>query len=443
MSRSPWLIQLESGKYRCTPVRLEASSGDERWIEANDPDAAAAAMQEAGYGGEPVLLAVPSEGCLCAAVVLTSRRLVRNRQALAYALEEQLPLAAEEMVCDFVTQGTTALGVAVEPATLKPIVRSLETAGVAVTTVTPSALLILDQLRRRDCLPADGLVVLIRQDHCDCFVTAGQKPQQWRYLSVDPVSLRREVAVHLMAGDPARESPLPVTIAAVDRRAVEALERLEPDIQVQYVELAEDETLLSAASGVLVQAERPWIELRRDEIGTYDPYVLVGGSLRFLTAACLLAVLSLTAVTWIHAGRYESAVQAFNAERGAIFQRLFPEARVPVGIRSRLESEREKLLGLRSDNLEAPELESATPMLLRTLDAMPRDLRFRLLEMQFENATGYLEGEARRHGDADVIAASLRAQGLSVEPPRTERLSNEGVAFSLAIGFDTPDGQHE
>jgi len=42
-----------------------------------------------------------------------------------------------------------------------------------------------------------------------------------------------------------------------------------------------------------------------------------------------------------------------------------------------------------------------------------------------------IEGQARSHGDAEIIARSLSRAGLPTDPPRTERLAGRGVSFTL------------
>jgi len=85
--------------------------------DASPEDAAAAvvtALREAIPAGATVTLALPSHWCLCARVDVADLPRSSRRQAMLYRLEEQLPLAAEEFVADFVAGGANeqSLGVA-------------------------------------------------------------------------------------------------------------------------------------------------------------------------------------------------------------------------------------------------------------------------------------------------------------------------------------------
>jgi hypothetical protein len=78
-------------------------------------------------------------------------------------------------------------------------------------------------------------------------------------------------------------------------------------------------------------------------------------------------------------------------------------------------------------------LRSITASLVGALAALPTDVRFRLLEIRFDEEQAYLAGEVRRHGDVDRLASALRAHGFEVASPRTEQLAEEGVGFALSL----------
>ncbi len=66
------------------------------------------------------------------------------------------------------------------------------------------------------------------------------------------------------------------------------------------------------------------------------------------------------------------------------------------------------------------------------LTALPMETRFRVVEVQIEPDRLGLEGQARSHGEAEGIAASLRTlPDWQVNPPSTHSLRERGVAFSV------------
>lgn len=431
VARVAWLIQYQSGSYRFARGEAGATLGEVAVADPSDTSELITSLATAGYAGQPALLAIPSQWCLSAQVVLSSRRMMRNRQAVAYAIEERLPLSAEEMVCDYIAVGGDTFGVAADTSRLLPIVQSLEQNGVSLVSVTPSALLLLQRCIRVRVLPASGLVLFPQPDGCDCFVVSGAHPRLWYYLPPDASEANREMAAVLLAqGD---ESFTSATVVAAEEKFYAELLHSQSDIALIHKEFDHDQGLLEAARDVLSGSDPPWIELRRGPIGEFDPLGPVRGSIRFLVVAFLIACLSLASAAWIRASKYDRWIRVFEDEKRRVFQDLFPEAHVPTGIRSRLESERRRLLGSSAGFAEFPEMRSVTGDLVEALDAFPPDLRFRLLEVRIERQALYFEGEVRRHGDVDLIASSLRSRGFMVEPPRTEQRDAEGVSFALRV----------
>ena len=67
------------------------------------------------------------------------------------------------------------------------------------------------------------------------------------------------------------------------------------------------------------------------------------------------------------------------------------------------------------------------------LRSLPKGTRLRILDMEFSPEGLQLEGQVRTHGDADVIAAGLRAVGgYAVDPPHSEaRAEGKGISFTI------------
>jgi hypothetical protein len=99
----------------------------------------------------------------------------------------------------------------------------------------------------------------------------------------------------------------------------------------------------------------------------------------------------------------------------------------------RLRSEHRRLSGLSGSSGEWTPPRSALSVLQSMLASVPPNLRFRVLELRIENDKIFVEGECNAHGDAEMLAVSLRQSSrLIVEPPRTENKSNSGVSFTIA-----------
>ena len=174
--------------------------------------------------------------------------------------------------------------------------------------------------------------------------------------------------------------------------------------------------MLKTAAAVLAGTESPWIELRRtgwakrplpwrprktEVVGRGSGLPASGrlcGGLDSCRSLC---------------GPSRSRERA----RGRV-RETFPGTSVPVGVVTRLASEYRKLAATKGSSEDKPQLHSVVRLLYEVLASLPRGLRYRLLEIYLEPGQVRLEGEIRRHGDADLLAAGLRNRGFLVTAPR-------------------------
>ncbi len=119
--------------------------------------AVAVALKSKGYRGEGIILAIPSSMCLCALTLINGLPAKHRHRAMVYRLEDRLPIAAEEVVADFIAAGPSdeqTLGVCSRRASLAPLVEALEASGLAVAAICPASLLALQFLQTHGPLAA-------------------------------------------------------------------------------------------------------------------------------------------------------------------------------------------------------------------------------------------------------------------------------------------------
>ncbi len=204
MARTGWLLMETSTGYRLAKAGAEAILAEVAVSRGAEPDEIAAAVQqtlhEQGYHGEPTVLALASQSTLAATVEHTGRSMARSHHAMSYALEELLPLAAEETACDFVPFDHRALGVAVEVSTLRPVLSALEQSGVRVVSIVPVALLALQQ-QVEAVRPRGRRIVVWQEDETlDLFELINGKPHGWRTIPASPEALQREITICRLGG---------------------------------------------------------------------------------------------------------------------------------------------------------------------------------------------------------------------------------------------------
>lgn len=425
MIRTYWLLVETQSGYRLTKAGDDPMVGDIVASPDLIPTEIAAAVQkrldELAYRGEPMLLATGSQNALAATFPCTNQAMARKHDAMAYAMEEFLPLAAEEIVCDFVVLGDEALGVGADVNALRPLLSSLEECGIVIASIVPTAILTLQRYVKNGGSRGRQIIAWQYEDTVDLFELIDGKPRAWRLLPASSEPLAREIQI---LGSASGVDEVRLCNFSDELREAGGAEVA---FDGQHPLLAASKS----AAAVLTGREQPWIELRREPLGKYDPYRPIRGSLRICVIAAACILLSLSIAACIRADKYERVVEQYQQEQVSFFRRVFPGKRVPVGIFVRFESEQRRLAGVTGRLEGVPQLESAARLLRDVLAPLPEDLRYRLLEIRLEGDNVYLDGEIRSHGDADLLATALRDNGFQVDAPHTEQLAETGVAVTI------------
>ena len=393
---------------------------------------AAEALKNEGYtgGGRGVVLAVPSGWCLCASIDTDGLSHQNTRPTMVYRLEEKLPVAAEDLIADFIPHNGQSLGVCIESSKILPIIEALEKRGVAVDVVSPTALLAL-----QDRLSAEGgladevnAVVWGDRDHLDLFFLSGEAPVAWHLLGHDP----KDLATHLGMRSINTDAPTRLAVSAVDPALIDS-SITDSDAQV----VASDHEPMTAAATRTAQRviggkTSCWVNLRRDAAAVRDPLRHVQTPLLGSLVAGLIFLATLCgAMAWRGNG-YQQNIDDSESHQREVFGQVFPSRAVPVNVKSRLASEHRRAADMGGGMEGLPGGPSCLWVLHDVLTQMPRDLRYRVLELRLTGGQVHLEGQARSHGDADQIATALGAhERLSIDPPRTEALADQGIAFTI------------
>lgn len=384
-------------------------------------------FQSLGYRGEGVAMALHSSLCLAAAFPLENHAAGRQRQTLIYQFEQYMPLAAEDMVADFIVDGCDAFGTAVPLADSKILVDALEQHGICIQSMSPLALLAVQHAAVPSGEPS--LILWQQGDIVDWIsVSSSGRPAAWRMLPAETTSLVQ----HLHAETFNRSTPLKVVAHACTNELIEAIAAV-PNIQL---DASDEQPMCDAAAKIsesmLAGKTTPWIEYRRDGLGTPDPFRAVRGPMLFAAVAATAMAIAMIAGFSYRAFRYDQLSAKQQERQAAIYRQLFPGQATPVGIRSRLESEHAKLAGLKGDSSQLPTQTSAFVVLHDVLAAMPNDVRYRFHELRLNRHRVNLDGEVLSHSDADKISSGLRNRGFQVQPPRTQQLSGHDIAVRIA-----------
>lgn len=425
LDRTAWRLYAE-GEHAARPVVAHKFEEPEL---VSQPAAIREALTAQQYWGEPIVLALESTWCLATTLSVNRPQELRDRRTMLYRLEEWIPWEAEESVADYSTAGKRALVVAVNRSPLAEFIGGLEAAGIPIQSIVPSALLAAAAHMALGDWP-DQHVVLFESDGCfDLIFIEGNKPAKWLWLHATTAALTRELEhVALDTGESISCTSYGLSDAARQALQASSFVRLISDPRA---EKCRAELGISAAAEILQGRIGAPIELRHSAFGHKRGHVALRKYSVVLQAAAALFLIAMAAIL-LHRGQAAARrAEMLTGQQVKVFRDLFPNTKVPTGIKSRLESELAKLKGLQGDDVSLPDNSPATTLLHRLLASMPTDRRFRLLEIRIEDGRVYLDGEVRDHSDAEAIAQRLRAQGFEVPAPRTQRLDDKRVSLRI------------
>lgn len=225
-----------------------------------------------------------------------------------------------------------------------------------------------------------------------------------------------------------------------------------------------------AGMAILAGHQRPIVNLRCGPLAVADKLRQVRRPLnRALVAAVIGLSCIMTGLLW-RSHHYSAIAEISEARQNQLFSQLLPGHAMPLAIRPYLESEEHRLQDLAGQGANLPKRPSALLVLYETLRRLPaaaieadqsvgpasnplpgagvgaagqprEEVRYQLVEARFEPQEVFLDGQARSHGDADILATALRAHsGFQVDPPRTERLGDQGVGFSIRGHWSSASG---
>ncbi len=438
-----WILSLNRGHVDVVRV---ASRAVERCAHAEvDLQSASAAAEtvanalaEQGCSGEPVLLALGS-GDVVSTTLTNSSGKGLQRAALTFLVEPALPWSVEESVIDFEAAGDSrVLVVASEAAALRQLISGLEERGISVISVTPLARLALaEHLGKNDSLAPRYVLIWGSGNVADVWLIEDDRPVVWRWVPSEQSALTQTLTQLALCEHEdfvlvGRNLPEGFLASLSQQTGLASVESARLDSEDPF-----DCGALQAALVLAGRREAP-LELCRDQLAPADRHRSIRREVRVLQGAALLVIVVLGLAAGIKGRQIETLRAQCATRRAELFHELFPKETIPVAVNTRLQSEVTRLKGVRGETTDLPPLIPYLGVLERLLKALPDSMRFRVLEVRIENGRLYVVGQLRAHSDADRIADGLRASGLEVTAPNTNRLEKEGVEFRISARVPPP-----
>lgn len=393
---------------------------------------AAEAMRRWGYRGQGALLGLPSAITYMSALHCADLGRKDRRTALLYRFEEQLPVEAERLTADFAPPvGGNCLAIGVETAAVRPLIDDLLEHGVEVAVACPTAMLALWQYRR--CGGRADYALVDDATRVCIFRMTGGHPIGGFSIEPLPEQVVRTLNAHLLSNPPGGATPGCAAIgrldegllAAVADRVGLAVEPAAPDAAVELAARAAARALRGETAG--------WIDLRRDRLAPPRAWGRLARPIR-IAVLLLLGLLTITAAaSYYRSVQYRRQHAELRRQQRELYRKAYPDGPIPIDVSSRLRSELHRLAGISGNQWTPPERHGALDCLRRIVASMPPTLRWRLTDIRIDPNGIMLDGQARRHGDAELIAQSLRRNGgFATDSPKSESLAKGGVSFTIS-----------
>jgi type II secretory pathway component PulL len=370
---------------------------------------------------------------LCLAVPLSFEENAKLSQAaMTFLLEDEIPLALEDLTVDFVRRPRSALGIAVINSAVEPVIRLLHDLHVEVPAILPTAWAFAQAvLEDAANSPFDGLIwqsnqtweVIVLEDGLTC---------RWYSVTGDQEILLPRLALAW------RDSKALPRVLLVHDEDCEA-ERLR---SVAVIETATGRTpqsqIANLASRIAAGNLRPWINLRRGKFAPPEPYRRLIRPVAALFATLVVALVVATLVNWRWAAHYDQLAQELLVRQQEVFRKVFPKEPVPVGVVERLQSEeRRRGIGTQKDEREEATKVSAFQSLHQVFKLLPSNVRFRILDISADEQRISISGETRHQTDVDHLAKSLSAHpSFPLAMPRTRKGSNNQTLFTFVADYE-------
>ncbi len=401
--------------------------------EAGKADQVYEYLQQAGCLDRPVILALPSSWCAAGTVSLDDLPRKDRREALAYRLEEVLPVAAEHFSADFIFHKHEALGVCAIHEKIRPIVDAFEARNISIHTIVPAALLIA-QAYSKDKQDSNANVLIWRHDDWCDVIMLDEKRQNavgWSMLSDEPESVLLHLNMCALRNRTVRgvvllddQSSPGVDYSSCVPEAI-GLNRVEDDPYLAGTELADQ---------ILHGQVESWIDLKDETLGGVGWVKQIGKPFKAVLVATLLLLLCVNGALLWRAGQYDKLADDYRAKERAIYEDLHPGQAPPLAINMRLAGELRKHRGMQGQSESLPDPPATLSLLHDVLGKLPTEIRLRILELRIEDDQVYLDMQSRSQPDVAAIKNALDGGGIRAEVMHADRLQGEsGFGFMIVV----------
>lgn len=340
-----------------------------------------------------------------------------DRQQLKYLAESLLPLDAEQMAADFIIRDKEVRVVAIDHASIVPIVDAFHRHGLHFRWIAPGPLLALQQATMELGL-GEEVIVWDEPDHCDVWLIDGSGPQRWNHIAGDPST--RAVWLKLFTTQvPESYSWLVMNSTSDTREILESLSEVNPRL-VQTD--AQSVWLAKAADRLSQGTESAWFDLRDGPVAGGDRWRTLYGWMALAATAALAMFCALPLACWWKSQRLASRLEAIEEAERRLFLKSFPGQLMPPDVSGFITQKLIEARGAREGGGEFEPTISALHVLHVALTALVEEKEFVI--DRFEIESGELNTEIRLPSFEDIPPLTTRMQSLGLQVPTPESRRN-------------------
>ncbi|MGB7325362.1 MAG: hypothetical protein WBD31_10865 [Rubripirellula sp.] len=372
------------------------------------------------------ILAPSSTSCFFVAFGPSDSVDVRDRTAMAFELEDHLPMDAESFVADYVVtdgdDGKFVAAVAIQSDRWKAIADTCEASGMTIQSIVPQAILATRSVVEGESPVGRVRLMWVIDGALDSMAIDNGRVVSWKHLQLDSDAISRHGVMDF--GDVDR-----VLIAGANPESA-AMIGGSLECQVEWIDESAMVHAQRGAASYLANRSGPWFDLRREKLAPLDRLRGVQQSLRLLALAAVAFLLAVAIGGWYRTSKIENEITSLQEQQRTLFETGFPGTRVPGAILRRVRSEHAKVIG--SSGAAAIDVPTPAPMVLRRLmAAFSPDVRFQFESIAINDGKVDMDLLVRSPVDAGKIASAIAEAGFQVNPPVTTQ--KDAKSFVSAI----------
>lgn len=379
------------------------------------------------------IIVVPSH--ICFVVPLPNKQRYKSESELAFDLESHVLIDAESLAFSIQTLRGQSLAIVTDSDKMAVHLSESKKTTIAIC---PKALLTIE-----GCLcgvtdvdsQKSGCFIVPSQDHVDVVLIDQGQVAQWRYCEAQSaLDIAREMIR-------SHESLVVSKIVVLSNRTKDntgasdsqlnhgLIEDEQFGVPVEFYDRSADDLLHEAAYEVLNGRRLPMVCLKSNRLTEVDAYrPAYRHAMLFIASISLLGALLVLGM-YLRAGYYRAETEKLLAKQEAIFKRVFPKQKIPVGMLSRFQSEQRRL-SLTKGTQSRPAVPNALEVLHALLEALPEtpeDLRYQIQNVRVEQKSiASLVGRVESLEALDRFRQLLTQAGFTL-PPVSSRPDSQGV----------------